>query len=138
MKALIVTVLVMMLAAVASPSVAEEVTGTFAAPVDRVWTTAQSLLKSLGWDIEKSDRTIGWITTESRRIEGEDYGVYAKGLRHRLRVTMKEANGGRTLVGVERSLFKRERILWIDKDEPLTTTDRSVERDFLAALGRAL
>jgi hypothetical protein len=138
MKALIVTVLVMMLAAVASPSVAEEVTGTFAAPVDRVWTAAQSLLKSLGWDIEKSDRTIGWITTESRRIEGEDYGVYAKGLRHRLRVTMKEANGGRTLVGVERSLFKRERILWIDKDEPLTTTDRSVERDFLAALGRAL
>jgi hypothetical protein len=138
MKALIVTVFVMMLAAVPSPAVAEEVTGTFAAPVDRVWTAAQSLLTSLGWDIEKSDRTIGWITTESRRIEGEDYGVYAKGLRHRLRITMKEADGGRTLVGVERSLFKRERILWIDKDEPLTTTDRSVERDFLAALGRVL
>jgi len=39
---------------------------------------------------------------------------------------------------VERNLFNRERILWIDKDEPLTTTDQSVEKNVLAAIGKAL
>jgi hypothetical protein len=136
MRSFIVTVAMVMLVA-APASAAEEVTATFAAPVARVWTVTQSVLKSLGWEVEKSDQAVGWITTESRRLEGEDYGVYAKGTRHRLRITMKET-GGNTTVAVERTLFKRERILWMDKDEPLAATDRSVERDFLAALGRAL
>jgi hypothetical protein len=37
-------------------------------------------------------------------------------------------------------VFKRERILWIDKDEPVATAakDRDVERSILAAIGRAL
>jgi len=39
---------------------------------------------------------------------------------------------------VERALFNRERILWIDKDEVLTTTDQSVEKNVLAAIGAAL
>jgi hypothetical protein len=138
MKALIVTVAVVLIVSARSPAAADEVTGTFAAPVDRMWTVTQSLLRSLGWDIDKSDQTIGWITTESRRLDGEDSGVDAKGLRHRLRIKLKDAGAGRTRVGVERELFKRERILWMDKDEALTTTDRSVERDFLAELGRAL
>ena len=51
---------------------------TFAAPVDRVWSTTEAVLKHLGWDIDKSDRAIGFITTDSRRVEGENYGVYAK------------------------------------------------------------
>jgi hypothetical protein len=39
---------------------------------------------------------------------------------------------------VERALFKRERILWIDKDEPLITTDQTVEKAVLTAIGTAL
>ena len=117
---------------------ADERTRAFQAPVDRVWTVTRSTLKSLGWDIDKEDRAIGWITTDSRRVEGEDYGVYAKGTRHRLRVNVKAAGEGRTTITVERSLFKRERILWMDSDEPLTTTDQTVEKAVLSAIGKSL
>lgn len=117
---------------------AEPVARTFAAPVDRVWTTTEAVLKVLGWDIDKSDRTIGFITTDSRRVEGEDYGVYAKGTRHRLQLNVKSGGDNRTTVTVERTLFKRERILFVDKDEPLTTTDQTVEKSILDAIGKAL
>src|SRR4030095_1687083 len=55
---------------------------TYNAPIDRVWAVTQSVLKSLGWDIDKSDRAVGWILTDSRGVEFKDYAVYGKGLRH--------------------------------------------------------
>jgi hypothetical protein len=133
--------LVLALVLVAAPVAAlEPVTHTFPTPIDRVWTVTDRVLKQLGWDIDKADRTIGWITTDSRRLEGqgEDYGVYAKGVRHRLTITMKAAGESRTSMTVERAVFKRERILWMDKDEPLTPQDQKVERDLIAAIERAL
>ena len=108
------------------------------APVDRVWTTTEAVLKHLGWDLDKSDRSIGFITTESRRVEGENYGVYEKGTRHRLRLHVKGTGPGRSTVSIERTVFKRERILFVDKDEPLTATDQNVERAVLDAIGKAL
>jgi hypothetical protein len=117
---------------------AEPLTRTFAAPVERVWGVTEAVLKTLGWDIDKSDRTIGIITTDSRRVEGEDYGVYAKGVRHRLQLQIRPAASDRTTVSVERTVFKRERILWMDKDEPITATDRAVEASLLDAIGKAL
>ena len=51
---------------------------------------------------------------------------------------VKDLGNNRTSVGVERSLFKRERILWVDNDETVTTTDRSVERGLLAAIEKYL
>jgi hypothetical protein len=122
----------------AAPTCADERTRVFAASRERAWTVVRSTLLSLGWEVDKEDRDVGWIVTESRRIEGEEYGVYAKGTRHRLRVTLKAQPGGKTAVTVERSLFRRERILWIDKDEEIQTTDRSVERQVLDAVARAL
>jgi len=123
----------------ATPAIAgEPVSQTFAASPEKVWSVTESVLKQLGWDIEKSDQSNGWINTESRSVNGEDYGVYAKGARHRLAIRFKPAGPTRTTVTVERSLFNRERILWIDKDEPLTTTDQSVEKNVLAAIGKAL
>jgi hypothetical protein len=116
----------------------EPVTQTFSAPPEKVWSVTQSVLKQMGWDIEKSDQAGLWINTESRSVNGEDYGVYAKGARHRLVIRFKPAGANRTTVSVERSMFNRERILWIDKDEPLTTTDQSVEKNFLAAIGAGL
>jgi hypothetical protein len=133
--------LVLALVLVASPVAAlEPVSHTFSAPIDRVWAITEHVLKQLGWDIDKADRTIGWITTDSRRVEGqgEDYGVYAKGLRHRLTITMKAAGEKRTSMAVERLVFHRERILWMDKDEPVTVPDQKVERELIAAVERSL
>lgn len=134
-------VLVGSLAAAMGPGAAraaEPVSRTFAAPAERVWAVTEAVLKHLGWDIERADRTIGFITTESRRVEGENWGVYEKGVRHRLRVQVKAAGEHRTTVTVERMVFRRERILFVDKDEPLTAPDQTVERAVLDAIARAL
>jgi uncharacterized lipoprotein len=136
-RALAVLLLALTLATPATA--AEPIAQTFNAPIDRVWTTVEAVLKQLGWDIDRKDRTIGMITTESRRLEGEDYGVYAKGLRHRLTLHVKAASESRTTVSVERQTFRRERILWIDKDEPANAGDgNEVQRSVLAAIGKAL
>ena len=129
---------VLLAGSVAPAAAAEPLTQTLAAPVDRVWVVTEAVLRQLGWDIENADRTIGWITTESRRFDGENWGVYEKGLRHRLRVTMRAAGDRATTVSVERTVFKRERILFVDKDEPLTVSDRDVEKALLSAIAKAL
>jgi len=122
----------------APTTAADPVVRTFNAPVDRVWTVTESVLKHLGWSVDKSDRSIGFITTESRMLEGEDYGVYAKGIRHRLRLQLKADGDKRTTVTVERIVFKRERIVFVDKDEPLTIADQSVEKSTLDTIAKAL
>jgi len=117
---------------------AEPVSETYGVPLDKAWSVTQAVLKQLGWDVEKADRSIGWITTDSRRVEGEDYGVYAKGTRHRLVIHLKAAGTDRTTLSVERTVFKRERILWMDNDEPIATTDQTVEKSLLAAIRKSL
>jgi NlpB/DapX lipoprotein len=130
------TVLLLMAGSAAAQS--DDRTRVFNAPVDRVWVVARSTLKGLGWGVDKEDRDVGWIRTDSRRLEGEDYGVYSKGAKHRLRVVIKAQDGSRTAVTVERRVWKEERILWMDKEEDLPTTDHTVERQFLDALGNSL
>jgi uncharacterized lipoprotein len=135
----LLSVLLVTLALTTPTTAAEPVAQTFHAPMDRVWTTAEAVLKQLGWDIERKDRSIGMITTESRRLEGEDYGVYAKGLRHRLTLHVKAASESRTTVTIERDTFRRERILWIDKDEPANAGGGTeVQRSVLTSIGKAL
>ena len=134
-RVMIVALLLMSGAAWAQP---DDRTRVFNAPVDRVWTVTRSTLRGLGWDIDKEDREVGWIRTDSRRLEGEDFGVYAKGAKHRLRVLIKAQAGGTTAVTVERRVWRQERILWMDKEEDIATTDRSVERQILEAIGQSL
>jgi hypothetical protein len=136
MKAILCALSLAMLltAAAAAPAMDR----TFNAPVDRVWSATEAVLKHLGWDIDKVDRGIGFITTESRRVEGENYGVYEKALRHRLRLHVKAAGDGRATVSVERSVFKRERILFVDNDEPVNDNSQTVEKAVLDAIGKAL
>lgn len=130
--------LVLVLNLVTVTFAAEPASETFEVPLDRAWSVTEAVLKQLGWDVEKADRSIGWITTNSRRVEGEDYGVYAKGTRHRLVIHLKAAGADRTTLSVERTAFKRERILWMDKDDPIATTDQTVEKSLLAAIRKSL
>ncbi len=134
----IVAFVLVSLVALIPPADAGSASQTFPVSLDRAWSTTEKVLDVLGWEIDKSDRTVGWLTTDSRKLDGEDYGVYAKGTRHRLRIHLKAEAGNRTTITVERSVFKRERILWIDTDEPVATQDQTVERGVLAAIGESL
>jgi hypothetical protein len=113
-------------------------TRVFDAPLDRVWTVARSTLRGLGWDIDKEDRAVGWIRTDSRRVEGDDFGVYAKGVKHRLRLLFKSLPDGKTAITVEHPVWKEERILWMDKTEEVPTTDHRVEKEILDAIAATL
>jgi len=121
-----------------SAGAAEPVSRTMNAPPDRVWAVTEAVLKHLGWEIDKADRSIGWITTKSRMVEGGDYGVYAKGTRHVMRVNVRAAGADKTTVTVERSVFNRERILWMDKDQPIVVNDQAVEKTLLDDIGKSL
>lgn len=120
------------------PAWAQGSTQTFNAPADRVFAVSEAVLKELGWSIDTADRTLGRIATDSRKVDFDDFGVYATGTRHRLRLFIKDAGGGRTTVTVERTLFKRERILFVDNDEVIPTTDHTVEQSILTEIGRGL
>jgi len=120
------------------PARAQDTSRTFNAPADRVFTVTRSVLKSLGWDIDKEDRDVGWIRTDSRRLDGDNFGVYAKGVKHRLRLVINREGTSRTTVTVERRVYKEERILFVDKEEDIKTDDRSVEKRILDEIGRSL
>ncbi|HYB41328.1 MAG TPA: hypothetical protein VEL75_06125 [Candidatus Methylomirabilis sp.] len=116
----------------------DERTRVFDAPVDRVWTVTRSTLKSFGWEVDKEDKQVGWLLTDSRRLEGDDFGVYAKGTKNRLRVVLKSVAANKTSVTIERRVWKEERILWMDKDEEIKILDRSLEKEILDAIGAAI
>jgi hypothetical protein len=121
-----------------SASAADAPTRTFNAPVDRVWAVTESVLRSLGWEIDQSDRAVGWFLTDSRGVEFKDYAVYGKGLRHKLRIALKAAGEGRTTVSVERELYTEERILWMTERKPVVATEQTVENAVLDAIEKAL
>ena len=124
--------------AAVTPAAAQE-TRIFNAPPEKVWSVAKATLDSLGWKVDKEQREIGFIQTKSKRIEGEEYGVYAKGMKHSLKLSVKSRDAGKTEVGVERRVWKEERALWIDiKEEEVPTTDRTVERQVLAEIAKNL
>ena len=121
-----------------APAQKDDATRVFDAPMDRVWTVARSTLVGRGWEIDQEDKEGGWIRTKSRRIEGEEYGVYAKGTRQRVRLVLKALDPTRTQVTVERRVWKQERILWIDKEEDVPATDQQAEKDLLDAISAAI
>ena len=121
-----------------APAQKDDATRVFDAPLDRVWTVARSTLIGRGWEIEKEDPEGGWIRTTARRVEGEEYGVYAKGTRMRVRLVLKALDPTHTQVTVERRVWKQERILWIDKEEDVPATDRQAEKQLLDAISAAI
>jgi hypothetical protein len=111
---------------------------TFDAPLDRVWTVTESVLKSLAWEIDTYDRAVGWILTDSRGVDFKDYAVYGKGLRHKLRISLKAVGDSRTTVTVERELYTEKRVLWMAERKPVPATEQTVETGVLDAIGRSL
>jgi hypothetical protein len=137
MKALVI--LLGLALALPTPALAADpVARTFNAPPDRVWSVTQVVLKTLGWDVDKADQTVGLMVTDSRRIDGEDWGVYEKSVRHRLQLQVKEAGANRTTVTIERSVFERERKVFVNTDKPVPSTDQTVEKAVLDAIGKSL
>ena len=131
---------VLLLLLLAAPAAAGPVEFTFNAPVDVVWDKTLAVLKVLGWDIDKdkANRSVGLIVTDSRRVDGDNYGVYEKALRHRLQLSVRRVSDTRTTVSIDRSVFKRERILFVDKDEPIEDARTDVQKSILDAIAKAL
>jgi hypothetical protein len=126
-----------LLAAAPAPGEVGDRTRIFDASLDRVWTVARSVLRGRGWGIEREDRAAGFIRTDSRRTEGDDFGVYAEGVKHRLELRLKDLDG-RTAVTVDHHIWRERRILWMDKREDLPAADHAPEREILDAIGEAL
>ena len=133
LRAVILALLLAVPAAAAGP-----VEFTFNAPVDTVWDKTMAVLKVLGWDIDRADQSIGIIVTGSKRLDGDNFGVYEKALRHRLQLNLRRASDTRTTVSIERTVFKRERILFVDKDEPIDDPRTEVQKSILDAIGKSL
>ena len=131
-------------ALVAAPATASDpLTRVFAAPVERVWPATLTALAAQGWEIDDVDPTVGAITTRSHRLQGDDAGPWARNTRLRLRLTVRPVDTERTRVLVERELFRRERVLWVERDEPVALVDPAraggdLERFLFAAIARAL
>jgi uncharacterized lipoprotein len=137
MKTLVV-LLALALALPASALGADPVARTYNAPKDKVWSVAQAVLKTMGWDIDKQDQPTGLMVTESRKIDGEDYGVYEKSVRHRLQLQVKDAGSNKSTVSIERAVFERERKVFVNEDKPIPAKDQTVEKAVLDAIGNAL
>ncbi len=115
---------------------------TVPAPLERVWAAAEAVLEREGWGIDHADRTAGVLVSKSHRLAGDDRGLQATTRRLRLRVRVAPAAGG-TTVTVEREVFARERVLWVEREaavvlrDALVPADTGLERRLLAAIGEA-
>ena len=111
----------------------------FSAPVERTWTVTQSVLRSLGWDIDQANHTTGVIRTEPRNVTYKDFVFYAEGTRHTLSVVVRAVSDTETSISVRREVFQEERILWTKERKVLSTPESSsVEQSVLDAIDRLL
>jgi hypothetical protein len=105
---------------------------------ERTLAVAQSVLRSLGWDIDKVDETTGVIRTEPRNMTFKDFGVYAGGMRHSLDVVVRPISSTQASISVRREVFEERRILWSKERKVLPTPETAVEDTLLDAIERLL
>jgi hypothetical protein len=110
----------------------------FSVPAERTWTIAQSVLRSLGWDIDQADQATGVIRTEPRNVTFKDFVLYGKGTRHVLDVVVRAVSDSETSISVRREVFQEQRILWTKERTVLVTPESSVEQTVLDAIERLL
>jgi len=106
----------------------------FPVPAERTWTVAQSVLRSLGWDIDRADQATGVIRTEPRNVTFKDFVLYGKGTRHVLDVVVRTVSDGETSISVRREVFQEQRIFWAKERTLLATPESSVEQTVLDAI----
>ncbi len=110
----------------------------FPATQERSWLVAQSVLKSLGWDIDSADHATGVIRTEPRNVTFKDFVVYAEGTRHTVSVVVRSVSSSETSISVRRDVFEEQRIFWAKERKLLPTPESSVEQKILDAIERLL
>jgi anti-sigma-K factor RskA len=110
----------------------------FPVSIERTWTVTQSVLRSLGWDIDRADQATGIIRTEPRNVTFKDFVVYAEGTRHTLDVVIRAVSGSETAISVRREVFKEQRIFWTKERTFLATPESSIEQTVLNAIERLL
>ena len=110
----------------------------FPVTVERSWMVAQSVLRSLGWDIDRADQATGVIRTEPRNVTFKDFVVYAEGTRHTLDVVVRAVSGSETSISVKREVFEEQRIFWTKERKVLSTPESSVEQAVMDAIERLL
>jgi hypothetical protein len=110
----------------------------FSAPVERTWAVTQSVLRSLGWDIDRANQATGVILTEPRNVTYKDFVFYAEGTRHTLSVVVRAVSDTETSISVRREVFQEERILWSKERKVLSTPESAVEQGVLDAIDRVL
>jgi hypothetical protein len=110
----------------------------FSAPAERTWTVVQSVLRSLGWDIDRADQATGVIRTEPRNVTFKDFVLYAEGTRHTLDVVVRPVSESETSISVRREVFEEKRIFWTKERQVLATPESPVEQTLLDAIERLL
>jgi hypothetical protein len=115
-----------------------EMVRVYSATVERTFTIAQSVLRSLGWDIDKADQASGLIRTEPRNVTYKNFVFYAEGTRHTLNVVVRAVSDHETSISVRREVFQEERVLWTKERKILATPESSLEQGVLDAIDRLL
>lgn len=115
-----------------------ELVRVYSASRDRTFRVTQSVLRSLGWDIDKADQASGVIRTEPRNVTYKDFVVYAEGTRHTLSVVVRAVSDSETSISVRREVFREERVLFTKERKKLATPESSVEQSVLDAIDRVL
>jgi hypothetical protein len=110
----------------------------FPVPTERSWTVAQSVLRSLGWDIDRADQATGVIRTEPRDVTFKNFVLYAEGTRHTLDIVVRAVSDSETSISVRREVFQEQRIFWTKERKVLATPESSVEQTILDAIERLL
>lgn len=110
----------------------------FPVPAERTWSVTQSVLRSLGWDIDRADQMTGVIRTEPRNVTFKDFVLFAKGTRHALDVVVRAVSDGETSISVRREVFQEQRIFWTKERKPLATPESALEQTILDAIERLL
>ena len=110
----------------------------FPASAERSFTVAQSVLRSLGWDIDEANLTTGVIRTEPRNVTFKDFVVYGEGTRHVLDVVVHPISGSETSISVKRRVFTEKRIFWAKERKDSPAPESAVEYTVLDAISRLL
>ncbi len=134
--ALAVAIGILVLASTAS---GDTVTEIFEVPLDRAWDAAFAALDQQ-WGVDEFDRSIGVLVSKTHRLSDAGVWIVMRQLRVRLRMSVVPVTATQVRVSVQRELLRRERVLWMEKDERVhqDTADATYELAVMRAIAARL